>query len=805
MRANSCWQAWVVVGIFGVIAIAGIVLPACWVAARLDVFNHGDFCPRVFRPDGLSLPDHAAEFPPILSGFAHDGYHWIRYAQTMEKDRLWRVRHTDMDCPPTGRTVNWSSLFTGWLWMLGKITSLFTADPCNRAIARTSWWANPLLHVIVLVLAMLIATRSRGPWAGVFIAIGMVSSTPFTEGFQAANPDHHGLVDGVILLVFLLTWCCDFGFIETPGATASATPLAEDAVCEQRERARRYFLTAGVVTGLGVAISALPILFVLAGLGLGTLLACALFPRKGLDAPMIYESGVWQAWGRAAGGTALVLYLLEYFPGPMRLLLDVNHPLWALALWGSGELMTVTTSGLAGRGRPTISLYSAAAIFVAVSAPLVLIAFGPAGTFSIGEPFLGKIGDQIVELRPLSVLIDERGTNVLLHMFHLQPAAILIAVGIIVWGLGSPVQRAGLVVLIVPVLLLGWQTWEQGRWALQFSAAVQPLVVAVIGVLVSLAHGLSCSNARQAALTAIALFFAGVQFLAAPRHALEVLRKEGLRPMPDLSESIDLAVRDLVGFLKVRRPEVTPVFFSGTALGTSLAYFSGGRALATLFWENREGLRAAGAIACAQTDEEAYQLLRERQITHLVFSSKDLWNRYYYPIFRPGSPPGEETTSFWHRVFRNGQLPRWLRPVVYELPPYFRDAGFVMGIYEFYPQQTEAEALHHMAGALARQGRFALAVDRWQESLRLEPQRWESRLALGLTWLEPELRVPLDRAVEEIERAVVDCPSLRRQSVLKQVEAQLLRSGLDAEARRLRARFGGDTAPGRGGTYQDRQ
>ncbi len=48
---------------------------------------------------------------------------------------------------------------------------------------------------------------------------------------------------------------------------------------------------------------------------------------------------LWRVWGCAAGLASLFFYLLEYAPAHFTMRLEVNHPLYALALFGAGDVL----------------------------------------------------------------------------------------------------------------------------------------------------------------------------------------------------------------------------------------------------------------------------------------------------------------------------------------------------------------------------------------------------------------------------------------------------------------------------------
>ena len=76
----------------------------------------------------------------------------------------------------------------------------------------------------------------------------------------------------------------------------------------------------------------------------GTMLLLALGLR-GRGAPVrpvwLSDPGLFRFWGLVGGGASVAVWLLEYFPNHLGLRLEVNHPLYAAAWIGGGEVLRV--------------------------------------------------------------------------------------------------------------------------------------------------------------------------------------------------------------------------------------------------------------------------------------------------------------------------------------------------------------------------------------------------------------------------------------------------------------------------------
>lgn len=162
-------------------------------------------------------------------------------------------------------------------------------------------------------------------------------------------------------------------------------------------------MAAGLVSGIGLWISAVTMIPILGAMACGGVLAAGLSTGEGRGpASGGRRDGVrpapdlWRSWGAAGCATALAAYALEYAPGHMGMRLEVNHPFHALAWLGAGDLMARVCRALSSpegrlRGLRAMVRGEWAAVvgaLVLVGAPAVgIMAFG-GGAFVLADPFL---------------------------------------------------------------------------------------------------------------------------------------------------------------------------------------------------------------------------------------------------------------------------------------------------------------------------------------------------------------------------------------------------------------------------------
>ena len=97
-----------------------------------------------------------------------------------------------------------------------------------------------------------------------------------------------------------------------------------------------------------VWISAATQVPILIGIGAGVLVAGRI-GRGATPAGSCIEPGLLRTWSRVGAAVSVLAYLIEYFPSHLGWRLEVNHPLYALAWLGGGELLCAALpAGVAG-------------------------------------------------------------------------------------------------------------------------------------------------------------------------------------------------------------------------------------------------------------------------------------------------------------------------------------------------------------------------------------------------------------------------------------------------------------------------
>jgi len=400
--------------------------------------------PRL-SPDPASSSGFAAgQHRLVLPTAGTDGYHWILLTERMLAGEGLRVRSTQVDNAPHGREVHWSSLPRWWLGTLAWLRAAGNPElTLPRALEQVVAGGGALaLGVLLLVLTPLLAWRFGGIAAS-FFAAAWVAAFPLYETFMAGMVDHHGFVAMAAFLGVIFLAAGGAGWVREAAAGAAACP---PLLIPERATARRWFVAAGVAGGVGLWISAATMIPVIAAMAAGGVVSLWVAGRRdGGEAAdglgMRADPGLWRVWGAAGCATALAAYLVEYAPGHLGLRLEVNHPLYALAWLGAGDLMArvggVLSGGSSRRNGETHNRgwwwVGAGGSLALLMAPAVLVLAGGGAVFLLSDPFLR--GLHLEHIREFQGLTHHLGDLSGLHALQsvsalpllLLPAAALVA------------------------------------------------------------------------------------------------------------------------------------------------------------------------------------------------------------------------------------------------------------------------------------------------------------------------------------------------------------------------------------------
>ncbi len=692
-----------------------LVLSAVWMLVALLAAWHA----FAFR-DYVELLNRAApRVPPAVTPLQRiaptnyaDAQTWVRYALEFDRGAPWRVRFTQNDNAPVGREVHWNSAFAHLVATAGRCQAAVTGEPLALATERSLAWLNfPLFLGIVVFFSAWVARRA-GAGAGTLVAAGMLGFEAFYGGFSPNYVDHHGILTAAAFGVVLGAVFMGGGWWRAgDGTDGQFFPGS-------RASARGAAVLSAVSGAIGMwfsAASTIPMIALVGAAGLGAVW------WRGRDAQRggaEFDAGLWRLWARVGAAGSVVFYLFEYAPAHLGWRLEVNHPLYALAWWGGGELVALfAAQHLAGTGWLPRPRWRLAAPLAALAAAPLTIVLGGVSVFVVGDPFVAKIPTTVAEGLSLPAMLRAFGWPVFFSYvnWNLLP---LLAAGVLLCRRREPAKSqlllAGGVALGFMVLLA-----SQVRWA---AGASGPQLCLLLVVLASLLHGRSARVRWLVIAGVIAILFVS----AAVQRVIRV-RQAVAQRLPDQMDLQQLLYRDAAATIRASQPQGEIVLLASPNASTGMGYYGQFRTIGTLYWENYAGLRAAAEIFCATDDATAHARVRARGITHLALISEENFLAQFFAILHPERPPEDLKKTFGYHLLHDQVIPAWLRPVPYRAPPDVSLAHLRVLLLQVVPDQAEWEALWHIARAQLALGEpipaietFAAAAARAPAALRLE-------------------------------------------------------------------------------------
>ena len=628
--------------------------PKAWIAALVLALGFVAWCDHARRGHVERISNVANEDAPVdrasPTGYAggkrwlivpeHNNptYHWIEETQLMLARGDWRVRHIDYENAPLGRDVGAASPYRWWLVLVARVDQAVTGQPAGLCVERAALYADPLLHLLLLAAAAVFAAWRFGSFCSAIVSVGIAVLFPLAGAFVPGVADDQGL-----------------GLACTLGGLMLLVAGTLDA-----RRASRWFLLAGLAGGCSLWISAVGQLPVVLGTRRKPSLA-ALAARGEKGAPL-----PWRSWAFGGAAVSLLAYVVEYFPGHMRLQLRVNHPLYAVAWMGLGELLSRLDSWMresrSPRGAREIGTCALAAAAVA-SLP-VAMRWSPDRSFLSDDPLALRLtnlpGGAVAS--GLSEWIHRAGSAGAVAAACMPVILLGPAVWLLLHERTRGASRAAIAVALGPVLAaLVLATGRLGWWH-GFDAALVVLLVAVTAAF-QVDGNPRITPWMWSALVGFAFAFGLVQVAPASIQSGSIVLRLTRAEVEGVYErTLAHRIADLAG------PDGATVLVS-PGRTSSLCFYGGLRGLGTYNWENREGVSAEFHIATAMQPEEAHAVITERGVTHIVLPS---WDTDLDEFARMSLRNKEE--SFIYTLHNtDGGIFSWLRAIPFELPPV---AGF---------------------------------------------------------------------------------------------------------------------------------
>ncbi|MES2694696.1 MAG: protein kinase [Verrucomicrobiota bacterium] len=630
-----------------------LLLAAAWLIVGVLLSTQARLVDRYLGIVGALDTGAATPLRQMFPAFAADAQTWVRHALDLLEGDNFQLKFTTLDNAPQGREVHWSA---AWAWCIagaGKLHQLFTGLPLPQSVERATLWLPPTVMFALIVLMSAWAARHLGAIAGVVVVGAMYCHDRVFEGFFPGYVDHHGLhtvaVFGLILGIAVMRG----------GWTRSAERDAARAEATLKtQRAAAVF--SGLSGACGLWLGAAGVMPAIAIVGLSGLFAVIVQRRAALRQGLAFDASSWRLWGRVGAGASFALYLLEYFPGHLGFRLEANHPLYALAWLGGGELIAELAERWLAEGKPLNRSP------LAIVWPLVALSIAPA-TFLIGgssvftpaDPFLSLLHrDYVPEFMPLWSSISGFDRWNLYQVVMVGNLPILVALAaILLWRRTTPpvVWLAAFAAAALTAM-----AWFQARWLLNAAGAS---IVLILVLLASCTASFRRAVRWASALAILALFFAPSAFF---RHVDASRDISAQRVSP--ADAFNALHRNIAAALRASQPAGDIVLLASPNASTAIGYYGRFKTLGTLYWENGDGLKAAARILATESEAEARELARAHGITHIAMVSTENFVRQYHRLLHHDSAERDARNCWGYRLLHQHIPPPWLQIVPYKIP-----------------------------------------------------------------------------------------------------------------------------------------
>ncbi|MDX6766823.1 MAG: hypothetical protein SFU85_08525 [Candidatus Methylacidiphilales bacterium] len=589
------------------------------------IWGAGVFQDRVRAVEGID--QHLSGAPAAARDAAQshrtfleaDSYYWLCYARQMLREGDWRIRQSTADNSPMGREVHWSQSVS---WILAALAwvmmALGEANPVH-ALEKGAVIYQPLALLMGSCGIGWIVFRWLGLVPSILFLTSLVVPSNILQTFHPLRPDHHAL-QAIGIACAALFWARAGGGWICAASSRSARSASQPMVAFSPPglREAQYWMgAAGLCCGLLFWINALS--------ALPTWLAlCAAFAvsqhtaitgrRKETDDSQVGpDLARW--FGTSAALASLACYFMEYFPNHLVVPLEANHPLYALMAWASGEALRTLARFRESNER--VLIWQSVIWLSLASLPLVLLAFGGESLWKIKEPVHVTWLRFTSELDSWAVAYSRNPWELAVKNFG--PAVAALAVWLVaVWV--KPVSHLGVRALLGPAFLTGGYlvaSLVQVRWMSQFSMVSWLMVV--LSVAIWWKPRISIRNGCGWAMLTLALFWIISEMVYVHEYNQRSLMGRGYSVILKKFTVEKHMALELAGHLKPDSARILCHF----GLAPALRYYADFPVVASLYWENTEGMRFTAAVLSAAKDERAKALLEERGITHVAVWLQD--------------------------------------------------------------------------------------------------------------------------------------------------------------------------------------
>lgn len=711
----------------------------CAVALYLHASTMRDYLDIVSQ---LGLRGAAAPATPLqqpFPAFAADAQTWVRHSLSLLEGNGPQLRFTTIDNAPYGREVHWNS---AWAWTIaaaGALDHWLTGVPLAQGVERMTLWLTPFTLLLLMVGISSWVARRAGALAGVVVAIAMVGHPRVYEGFFPSYVDHHGLMTVAVFGMSLGVLFMGAGWWKPSEGDVTILPRSEVVV-------RRAAVMSALFGAFGLWVSAASMIAPIVIVAVSALIAALLQGRRLIETGTSFDAEAWRLWGRVGAAGGMVFYLIEYFPSHLGFRLESNHPLYALAWWGGGELMAQLGERIVASPQQRWARLGRLALpLAAVAIAPLTILLGGSRVFVIADPFLSRLHhDYIQEFLPLWRSIQGTGWKTFFTVVGAENIPLLAALVIIAirWRDLPPT----LWFATIAGLLFTAMAWMQSRWLLNASGIQICLTLLVATYL--------CSKLRPMWRWSTVLL--GATLIFAP-HAYQrtwggMQDVEARRVAPKDAQAA--LWRDIAHTLRKSQPAGDITLLTSPNSSTAIGYYGRFKTLGTLYWENTAGLKTAASILAARTADEAAQLIKKHGVTHIAVLSEEHFIDSYYKLLHPGAPIEEIRKCFGLQLLVDRVVPTWLQMIPYKIPDDLGALKVSVMLFKVAFQQTPADALYHIALSKIEMGELAAAEQDIDTLIQQTPVSFQPWLRKGeLLFAREEWDAAAEATLNGIKRA----------------------------------------------------
>ena len=478
--------------------------------------------------------------------------------------------------------------------------------------------------------------------------------------FEALRPGHQSfhLIFGSASVLGLLIG--GMGLTSRSSALPACWPIFQTPRIPDYASARRWFLLAGVATGLGYWVSAtIESFFIYPLLGIFAVLLVLVPPARVTEEDLVVRADLWRLWGFTAGGVAFAFYLLEYFPHHLAMRMEVNHPVYDLALVGAGEaLRALTLFRWSGRRASAATLLPLALALLVAALPVLFILRGPLAWHHMRDPQMLRLHNFIQEFYTYNNFIKTRRLQHVFELYGVLPLVSLLAPFFLLRrGLTIP-QVMWLWVTFAFACSFGLVSYNQIRWMGFFAAAV--CLSAMVAAHFAFNLLPSASFARRdvaVAVLALVVLVQPTDFFY--RQFVEL--HDDLRGVTMQDELMTPMLNKRIAFALKNSPDRPKAVIAGLDLAPSFGYFGGIPCLASFYWENTDGLHEATRFFATKDPEEAHEIATRLGATHVIIPPGPLMPNYFYYIAY-GHYDTADTANIFISKLATGNVPLWIQP-----------------------------------------------------------------------------------------------------------------------------------------------